>query len=175
MIERGVPVHWVARGASDSTNLKVGAKNEATDEDLSLLQSAASDGSQKDAIVIKEEVKTPEEIAIEKAKAFKATAGASLRRFQEFVIESKTLAGLAEGEKYAEGLAQDNGKHLVKLTKCVKILEAMVTGKATKDDELPKLIETVESLSQEHAEIQSWAGKFGLNAAANKKRRKTNK
>ena len=68
--------------------------------------------------------------------------------------------------RYVEGLGTDNGKHIVKLGKVLKLLEQMCTGKAVNDEELPKLVDMVEGLATEHSEIVDWAAKFGFDVGA---------
>ena len=144
---------------------------DADEGDLELLGDIGDPGGA--LVPVKVEKHTAEELMTVKVEDLKANVQNQLRRYQEFVLECKILAAEADKIKYAEGLVSDNQKHLAKLQKVLKILENMATGKPVVDSELPKLVDTMEMMSKEHAELEGWASRFGCTfGSKGSKRRK---
>ena len=81
------------------------------------------------------------------------------------------LHASAEGTKYTEGLIADNKTHGNRLSKLVKLLEVIATGKPTKDAELGNVVKMIGQLKDEHKEMETWAHRFGISYGKGKKRK----
>ena len=174
MMEWGVPVLWTQKSNDDGNTFKLKFEGEATDGCVELMGVASASGDGVEEIAVKKEPETDEEKVQKRCDLPKEGASTQVRRFQEFALESKMLASQADGTKYADGLISDNAKHLTKLNKAVKMLEGILTGKPVNDDKIPELVELMDGLATEHAEIAEWASKFGfiVGAKGSKRRKK---
>eukprot|EP00428_Durinskia_dybowskii_P007738 CAMPEP_0170304954 /NCGR_PEP_ID=MMETSP0116_2-20130129/52833_1 /TAXON_ID=400756 /ORGANISM="Durinskia baltica, Strain CSIRO CS-38" /LENGTH=305 /DNA_ID=CAMNT_0010556969 /DNA_START=6 /DNA_END=924 /DNA_ORIENTATION=- len=171
-LEHAVPVEWTRLVTGEENTLSVTAEGEATEEDVGMADFAPEGTAPETAV--KSEPLTPEEEMQKQIEKITKDAPNELRRFQEFLLESKLLNTQIENMKYAETLAGDNTKHMAKLARAIKVIEMLVTGKAANKQELPKLVDTMASLEAEHREIESWAEKFGraMGARAKKARKR---
>ena len=95
--------------------------------------------------------------------SFKADPLATLRRFQDYLMEAKVLRTRAQETKYAEKFLEDIDKHIRKLDKVTKTLDKVATNmSAANDNELPSLLGILDLLVKEHSGLNEWGQKFGM-------------
>ena len=115
-----------------------------------------------------------EKVAI-KVEELKSTKAATLRRFQEMELTMKVVKSKAEGNtgnsKYTDGFLSDVNKHLVKITKVIKILLRLCTEEAT-PSEMPALVTTLEEITQADTDLVAWATRFGYTTPDMKSKRR---
>ncbi len=62
-----------------------------------------------------------------------------------------------------------------KVTKLSKILDGLVSKSASNDSHLPKVLDLITELDQDHKDIITWAQKFGVQIAKGTKRKTKSK
>jgi hypothetical protein len=190
-VEYDVPLNWSRFTHSDMNQLKLQGESEAKPDDMTLMNNVADLGaaSSKDAaeaaVLVKEEVKTPEEVAAaEKAaqqvriNSLRDSPEQQLRYHQDLktdVIKIKTKADLKKGEsKYADMASRDALKVINALDYIIPVLEKLLQKKLV-DAGMHKLLHGIDALAIMNADLQHWAERLGFNnsAPASSKRRKT--
>eukprot|EP00959_Pyramimonas_sp_CCMP1952_P451977 9463222-Pyramimonas_sp.AAC.1 len=133
--------------------------------------SAASSG-----VEIKVEPKSELDQLQVKIDALKADPTPTLRKFQDFETELSQIKAKADGEKgnkYATMLSDDVAKVAKKVVSIVSILKKMVSEPPRDGHGLPKLINTIETVTKEIDDAKTWASTFGFNSAKKRRRGET--
>ena len=84
-----------------------------------------------------------------------------LRRFQDYCSETKLIIAKAENTKYAATMLAEARVHMKRMQKVTKILDNLIGGEPPLRDGIVKLIGTMESLTEQQLEIESFAVKLG--------------
>lgn len=168
MLEYACPEDMESFLSSDKTKLTLGTVGEGEEQDLAMFSASGSD----EVIAVKKEEETPEVKLQKRVSELKADPKPTLRRFQDYELDSKTLHEKASGHKYCDGFISDNTKFLTKVTKAIKILNTLCLKGATNDAELGKLICTLDAIDVEQGEIAAWAERFGFKQVDKRNSRK---
>lgn len=177
-VEYPVPVNWERMSEAEIRALKLqGEQQEATEDDVAKLL----DDSLKPTSAGSVEIKVEPENAMQKldnlVKDLKENKEANLRKFQDMELKAKQVeksaskSGSASG-KWAKEFLADLGTHVKKLAKVTQMLKKFCTEDCN-EKELPKLLQSMQELSDRDSEIRDWGVRFGFIEA--KKRKKGNK
>ena len=169
--EYKVPERWEKMSEQDISKLLVEVTGEATEEDLANVASASwqRDGDVEKSDDVGTPVKQEEETALQKLEKkitqLKHNPRTTFDRFTTMTVEAKKIEsnGEASGahKGYACALMDDLKKHIPKLGRATKLLEKMLTSPPD-EDQLPKLVGTLDELTTSHLSILTWAQRFSL-------------
>lgn len=174
-VEWACPEDWDEwmKGETNSYAIKTNA--EADEDDHILLKEATGRGSSSTTseVEVKAEEKTAEEKLEDRARQLVNDPRPTLRKFQDYKLECERLVELANGVKYADGIAQDASKLIPKVGKLLKLLTTMSTKPETvKLSEVKDVVKSDDILSAQYLEIRDWGEKFGLIAKGKKRVKK---
>ena len=169
--EYRVPRDWSRMSADDIKAMQVKCEADATNDDLDALVSILVEGDEA-PVEVKQEQKTDEEIRKAKIASFLSIVPKKLKRFQDMATEGKVIQPKAQDEKYCATLSDDWLKHINKLNRSIKVLDALVTGRDANREAIPKLMDTLSAMEADHDALIGWSAKFGLCSAKKAKKSK---
>ena len=156
------------------------AEGEATEQDLSNMESLVQTEAAKSEEPLVDIKKEPISEADAKQKAlqiavedFLANPQVKLRKLQEASTESKMIMAKAVHVEFSGLLAESVKTCSGKLDKHCKIMEKMVAGCTPKGDLVPKLLVNIKLLLEEHTSLKRTAsGSFGIKVGNNENKRR---
>ena len=173
-IEYPVPTNWERFSSEDMTSFLVKTRAEATEEDLNKLSGAGSSG---DSVVVKTEpVSLLDELKkrIEEIKEAKGAEG-HLRKLQDLKVDLTVLEQRAEKDKnpskFKVLFIEDVRKQTAAVTKAIKLLMRIVKGEELVDSQMPKFIDSLDTIDSTQVEVNEWAQRFGLQEQAKRRKR----
>ena len=196
-----IPIDWTRNTDEDAEKLSIQGEAQASDadfENLKSMRAAASAGTPAAAVagapatsvagapaaasvVVKQEPldamtlkQQKEKESADKVQAFLRNPDVICRNLQDMTLEAQKLYARANKAEFGQDFAAKLLKHQTKLKAVVGAVEKVVLGYAPALAEVPKLLKTVDVLTELHEKVQEYAIKNEISIQP-EKRRKTKK